>query len=142
MAEETWSWRERPLLEIALREVDSRGQVDFEELAAETGLDPVVVWRTMKFLDDAGYVDAYHASMPSGFVASVSERTRRTLGSWPSPETLLDQMVRAFAEAAEREVEPEQKSKLLSVAEELGGAGRTLALDLIAAFLRQQAGLP
>jgi DNA-binding Lrp family transcriptional regulator len=142
MVEETWSWRERPILEVALREVDAHAQVDFAELATQTGLDPLVVWRTVKVLKDAGYVNAYHASMPSGFITGISERTRRTLGSWPSPEALLDQLVRAFAEAAERETEPERKSRLRAVAEGLGDAGRTVALDLLAAFLRQQAGLP
>ncbi len=130
------------MLEIALREVDAHGQVDFTDLASESGLDPVVVWRTMRVLDDEGLVDAHHAMMPSGFVTGVSGQTRRALGAWPGPEALLDQLVRVFTEAAERETEPDRKSKLRAIADGLAGAGRTVALDLIAAYFRQQAGLP
>ena len=142
MNEETWSWREAPLLRIALRETDAGRQVEFAALADETGLDQRVVWQTMKRLRDAGYLEAYLAGANGGVVSEVTERTRRELGSWPSPESLLDQLVRTFEEAAERETEPERKSRLRAVAEGLGGAGRTVTLDLLAAFLRQQAGLP
>jgi DNA-binding MarR family transcriptional regulator len=139
---ETWSWREAPLLQIALRESDAGRDAQFEDLAEESGLDQRVVWQTMKRLHDAGYVEAYFAAADSGYVHEVTERTRRELGSWPSPESLLDQLVQAFNEAAEQETEPERKSRLRGVAEGLGGAGRTVALDLLSALIRQQAGLP
>ena len=96
----------------------------------------------MRVLDESGYVEAYFAGAYSGFVKGVSERTRRALGSWPTPESLVDQLVRLLAEAADREPDKERKKKLRDIAEGIGGAGRAVAIDLFAAFLRQQAGLP
>jgi hypothetical protein len=116
--------------------------VSFEEIADETGFDKRTVWETTKILKDAGYLDAYHAGAFSGFVGGVTERTRRELGSWPSPESIVDRLAQAFLEAAEQESEPERESKLRAAAEGLGGAGRAVAVDLFSAFLRQQAGLP
>src|SRR5690242_17241168 len=115
--------------------------VEFEKLAEETGLELRVVWQTMRVLDGEGFVDAYFASGFSGFVSGVSGQTRRELGSWPSPESLVDQLARAFTEAAEHEVEPEQKTKLRAVADGLTGAGRTVAVELFTAWLRRESHL-
>lgn len=139
---ETWTARELPLLRIALREDDAGRNAQFEDMAAETGLELRAVSHSMRTLHDAGYVDAYFAGAFSGFVHSVGERARRELGSWPSPESLVDQLVSAFADAAERETEPERKTRLRAVADGMGGAGRSVAVELFTAFLRQQAGLP
>lgn len=139
---ETWTTRELPLLRIALREDDKGKNASFEEMAEETQIDRQQVWVAMRSLDEAGYVDAYVGNQHTGFVRSVGERTRRELGSWPSPESLVDQLARAFAAAADRETEPETKTKMRAAAEALAGAGRTTAIELFTAFLRQQAGLP
>lgn len=129
-------------MRISLRETDAFRDLSFEQLAEETGFDLRTVWKTMKILKDAGYVEAYHAGAFSGFVGGVTEKTRRELGSWPSPDSMVDRLARAFADAAERESEPERKKKLRAVADGVGGAGRAVAVELFAAFLRQQAGLP
>jgi hypothetical protein len=139
---ETWSWRELPLLRIALRDDDRGATAQFEDMARETGLELRQVWLGMRNLRDSGYVNAYLGNASSGFVNSVAERTRRELGSWPSPESLVDGLARAFAEAAERETDPERKSKLRTGAEMVGGAGRTMTIEIVTAFLRQQLGLP
>ena len=140
---DTWSWREQPLLEIALREIDERGrdQVTFEALAEETGFELRIVSTAMRALEEAGYIEAYYAGAFSGLVVAVTERTRRHLGSWPSPESLVDQLARAFTMAADDEAEPERKSQLRAVAEGLGGAGRTVAVEMFTAWLRQETGL-
>lgn len=139
---ETWTTHELPLLRIALREDDAGSQADFAEMAAETGIDQEQVWLAVRALLNAGYVDAFLGNARTGTVNSVTERTRRELGSWPSPESLVDQLARAFADAAEQEAEPEQKTKLRAVADGLGGAGRSVAVDLFTAWIRQRAGLP
>jgi hypothetical protein len=47
-AQDTWSWREAPLLRIALRETDAGRFPDFEQLTAETGIDKHQVWLGMR----------------------------------------------------------------------------------------------
>jgi hypothetical protein len=140
--DETWSWRERPLLEIAVREADRGHNPGFEELAEETRLGLRQVSVGIRALQDAGYLTAYFAGMDSGVLGNVTERARREIGTWPSPESLVDQLARALAEAAERETEPERKTKLRAAAEGIAGAGRSIALELVTAFFRQQAHLP
>ena len=67
-----------------------------------------------------------------GLVPRVYERTRRELGSWPSPEGVLDQLVAALREAAEREREPDRKGRLRAAADALGSVARDLAVRVIA----------
>ncbi len=93
MTAETWSTRELPLLRIALREVDKGGNPSFEQLAEETGIELGQVWLAMRALRDAGYVEAYFASAYSGMVKTVTERTRRELGSWPQEELSFTEFV-------------------------------------------------
>jgi hypothetical protein len=137
---ETWTWRELPILRIAVRDAD--GGAQFEDIAAETGLELTQVWYGAKALDAAGYLDAAFAGAFSGFVTSVPERGRREVGGWPSAESLADQLARAFEEAADREADPERKSALRAIAEGLLGAGRTVAVDLLSAYAKSRAGLP
>lgn len=137
---ETWTWRELPILEIAVRDADAGAQ--FEDIAAETGLELKDVWHGAKALDDGGYINAAAAGAFSGFVPSVTERGRREVGAWPTAESLADQLARAFADAADREADPERKSALRSMADGLMGAGRTVAIELLSAYAKKQAGLP
>lgn len=137
---DTWTWRELPILRIAVRDADAGAQ--FEDIAAETGLELKDVWHGAKALQNAGYLDAALAGAFSGFVVSVSERARREIGSWPSPESIVDRLVEAFADAATEETEPEKKKSLRTVAEGIGGVGRALAAEVIASVLRQAGHLP
>jgi hypothetical protein len=76
---------------------------------------------------EGGWTDD-HAS---GLIEGISERTRRELGSWPSPENLVAQLVTALTEAADREPEPEQKSRLRAAAEALGDVAREVAVGVV-----------
>jgi hypothetical protein len=72
----------------------------------------------------------------SGLITSVSERARRELGTWPSPENLLEGLIQALNSKAESAPE-EQKGRLQSAAEVLGGAFRDIAVSVIAARIGQ-----
>lgn len=95
---ETWTTRELPLLRIALQEDDKGHNVEFAELVEETRIDKEQVWLSMRTLREAGYVVARLGNARSGNVESVTERTRRELGTWPSPESFVDGLARAFAD--------------------------------------------
>lgn len=68
----------------------------------------------------------------SGSVLGVSERARRELGSWPSVEDVIDQLIAALTEAAEEADEPERTGRLRSTADALGGMARDIAVRVIA----------
>lgn len=65
-------------------------------------------------------------------VGGVTGHARRTVGAWPTPESLTDRLAAAFVEAAEAETEPTKKGKLRSAAEFFGGVGKDVSSEVIA----------
>jgi hypothetical protein len=137
---ETWTKRELPVLASVLRRFDA-GEllVDLEDVRAELEMPGPQMWMAVTALRDASppYIELelsggwgdLHAG---GVVTRVYERTRRELGSWPSPEGVLEQLVAALQEAAEREPEPDRKGRLRAAADALGSVARDLAVRVIA----------
>lgn len=66
-----------------------------------------------------------------GGIRNPTGHARRTVGTWPKPEDRVAEMVAALREAAEREDDPEQKSRLRKTAEWLAGAGRDVTIGII-----------
>jgi hypothetical protein len=73
----------------------------------------------------------------TGHIDRVYERTRRELGSWPTPEIMIDELAAELEAAAEAESESEPKGKLRAAGEALGGAARDLAVQVVASRLGQ-----
>jgi hypothetical protein len=63
----------------------------------------------------------------------VSERARRELGTWPSADVVLQQLVDALSRTAAEEPREEEKSRLRSAADVLAGMGRDIAVGVITA---------
>jgi hypothetical protein len=145
VAESTWATRELPLLTIVLRRFDAGEQfVDLEEARAELEMPGPQMWAAANALRDAfpPYIDVEFAGgwgdlHASGLITHVYERTRRELGSWPSPEGVLDQLVAALSEAAESEPEPERKGRLRTAADVLSGVAHEVAVREISRRLGQ-----
>ena len=70
----------------------------------------------------------------------VTERGRRAVGLWPSGES-TDALVDALRQAEEVTDDPEEKTLIRRAAGALGSVSREVMADVIAAFVRQQAGL-
>ena len=68
-------------------------------------------------------------------VDSISERARRELGAWPTPDNLVEQLAAALSRAADDEPEPERKGKLRNAADVVGGMARDIAVNVISARL-------
>lgn len=138
----TWAYRELPILAAALRRLDS-GETfpSLEVIRAEVGLEVIQMRAGLSALESAQppYVTVqYTMAGPEhvgGFVTSVSERTRRLLGSWPSAEDLMERLVAALREEATTETQPERRSRLREAAEVLGGMAREIAVQVLAAQL-------
>jgi hypothetical protein len=141
--ESTWAIRELPILAAALRFVDAGEAPRLADLCAETGLSPRDFRVGLEALANADppYVEVDWAGGWSdekvgGFrLNDVSERTRRELGSWPSANGLVEQLVAALDQAAENELEPERKKRLSTTAGVLGGMARDIAVSVIATRL-------
>jgi hypothetical protein len=138
---ETWSWRELPLLRIAVAAADRNRTAELDDIAAELTLEYMQVRIAAQALQDEGYLRLYlPGGMVRGHVAAVSGKARRAVGSWPSAEIVVDELATALEKAAENEVDPERKSKLRSVADALGGVARAAAAGELQAILHRYGG--
>lgn len=140
--QETWTWRELPILRAALHRVDHQEDLALEAIRAETGLTGPQLRQGLHALENATppYLDVaiaggWRDDYAGGLLLSVSERTRRELGSWPSAEALVDRLAEVLRDAAGAEPEPARKSKLQAAAEALGSFARDVAVQAIGARL-------
>ncbi len=142
-----WTTRDLPVLRALVEHFDDpRASDSGLDLAGETGLDGAQIERALAALYRAEppYIKATIAFESGGVPArihSVTERAYRAVGAWPTAEGLTDRITAAFADAADAEPDPEQKSKLKSTAAWLGGAGRSVALDVAMKLVEHQTGL-
>jgi hypothetical protein len=75
-------------------------------------------------------------------LAAKAERARLLLaqlagwlGAWPSAEALLAELITAVESAEAQAEEPAQKARLKALVEGLKGAGRDVAISVVAAYL-------
>jgi hypothetical protein len=129
----TWTSRDLLILAAAYRRVEdgarpSVGQ--FEEMRQELGLSVRDFAAGIEALASADppYIEVEVAGgwtdekAGGGFVTGVSERARRELGAWPTPESLADELVAALRAAAEDADDPEDADRLRQAAGDLGSS--------------------
>jgi hypothetical protein len=140
----TRTTRELPILQAALRRVDG-GELNptLDDIRAELGLDGVQMYVALDVLEKSEYLELMRAGgvrpdFIGGSVSRVLERTRRELGSWPSAEGLLAQMVEALSEEAEAEEEPERKARLRAALDVLTGTGRQIVVDVLSGYVERR----
>jgi len=128
-ADETWSWRELPLLREALPRVDAGEQPGLTELAQAIGITQAEARAAAAELEHSSYISmrwmphgASGGPPPHGMVIAVHERARRALGSWPSADALVDQLVAALLAAADRAEDPDEAGRLREAAGDLGSS--------------------
>jgi hypothetical protein len=146
--EDTWARRDFPILVVAFRRFESDanrpanlGQL--EEIRRDLDLAPRDFVAGLHALADAEppYIELETASGWSderaggGYISAISERARRELGAWPSPEGVLEQLIEALARASDAEPEPERQGRRRAAADVLGGMARDIAVSVIAARL-------
>lgn len=99
------------------------------QVADLTGRDPADVYRALKVLQPTyiRLVEGLGHGPIASSVRGVTDDARRVVGQWPSAGMWVNRLVGALREAAERESDPERKSRLRAMAEGLGGFARDLA---------------
>jgi len=137
--DETWLSRDLRVLDAVVELLEDQDLVQPDAVAARTGLDSREILRALHALD--GTYVRLHRDMSGGFVDGVTPEARRAVGQWPSGESLIQQIADGLAAAAEKETDPEQKSRLRQAAALLGGAARDIAIGIAERYAERMAGM-
>lgn len=140
---DTWTGRDFPVLRaiVALTEA-GEDYIEPEQIEAQTGLSPEAVQLALWAL--AGEDPPLFAfkdltagggsGRRIGYISNPTGHARRAVGAWPTAESMADQLSAAFALAADREPDPEKRSKLRAAAE----LGRDAILGVAVTYLAGQ----
>lgn len=143
-----WETRDLPVLR-AIVELTEEGSdyVEPHAIASRTGLDGDQVQRALRSLsgeDPPFFSVTENPSLgggPSFFdVHNPTGHARRTVGSWPTPQSLAESIVAAFQEAADNEADEAKKGKLRRVAESVREAGTGVVVGVLANVISGQIG--
>ncbi|RKN48232.1 hypothetical protein [Micromonospora endolithica] len=147
MMEDTWESRELPVLR-AIVEISDEGvrDMDSRDVAKRVGLDLETTLVALFALagerpplfkyEDASDFDGRDMCL----IREPSGHARRTVGTWPTPETLADRLVQAMQQAADQEPDEEKRGWLRKTADWLGSAGRDIAVDVAGTALAKTVG--
>jgi hypothetical protein len=131
--------RDLPVLDAATAMLEDNPMVIDAAIAEYTGFDLADVKRALEALDRT-YVHLGR-DMSGFFVDAVTADARRAVGQWPTGESLVRQLAEGLAAAAEKETDPERKTRLRQAAGLLGGAVRDIAVEIAGRFAERAAGL-
>jgi hypothetical protein len=141
----TWEGRDLPVLDAVVRLFDEDVDAipDVAQIANITRRDPAEIHRALRALEGV-FIQvpemSVGASAENYLVEGVTPLARRAVGQWPSPDVWVDRLVQALHEAAERESDPERKTRLRAMAEGLGGFARDVAVGVISGGITQGMG--
>jgi hypothetical protein len=141
--EETWTSRDLPVLEAVITLLDESPQrlLRGGAVVQETGIEPAKVLSALhalnpEYIQLGGGAAAGRADMQ--IIKAVTAAGRRAAGQWPTGESLIEQLAAGLTAAAERESDPEQKTRLQRVAGDLAGAAKYIAIDIARQLLEHQ----
>jgi len=138
--EDTWASRELPVLIAAVELVDEMypdGRYpDAGDIARRTQLDVRLIATALNALDGE-FLDLQRTlgDLEAWGIQSVTPAARRAVGQWPTAESIIDRLAAGMSRAAEHESDPEEKRRLMAVARELGGAAKSVAVNVATQIL-------
>jgi hypothetical protein len=140
--DDTWASRELPVLDAVVSQVDEllpKGKFpEAIDIAAATGMEIPDVITALNALDGE-HIALHRGLEPSRWhITSVTPEARRAVGQWPTGESLIERLAAGIDQAAEHEKDPEQKRRLMAVARELGGAAKTIAINVASEILEHR----
>lgn len=139
MPHETWSARAELGLEAIVELLDEGARVvNPPELAERTGLDVENVRRAIIALahEDPpffAYTDFSALNGPTdlGSIRNATGHARRTVGAWPTPETLADRLIAGMEQAANETANEEEASRLRRTGQWFGASGRDVLVNIV-----------
>lgn len=139
--DDTWASRDLPVLEAVATRIDgllTGGYPEAWEIADSTGMEILDVVAALIALDGT-YIELRRGLTSAKWhIAGVTPAARRAVGQWPTGASLVERLAAGISEAAEREQDPERKRRLLSVARELGGAAKMIAINVASEILEHR----
>jgi hypothetical protein len=134
--EDTWYARDLPVLDAIVRfyEEEYVGQIpSVQTFADRLGMDPQQVAKAVMDLAPTYLVVGPSMGGPESVgIDGVTDEARRAVGQWPSPESVVEQIARAFLAAADREPDEQKRSRLRALGEGLLGFGKDVAANAVA----------
>lgn len=140
--DETWARRELPVLRAAVELVDEMltgGRYpDAGDISRRTQMDVEIVATALNALDEEFLaVQRTTGDLDAWGVRGVTAAARRAIGQWPTAESIIEQLAAGFAQAAERESDPEQESRLREMARGLAGFANAVAVNIASQVIGQ-----
>jgi hypothetical protein len=126
-----------PVLSAVVALLEQSYMVTVSDIAERTGLELAEVARALDALDPT-YVD-FRKTETGGdprfwYVLKVTPEARQAVGQWPTAESLVDQLAKAFRDAAENEDDPERHYQLRQAAGLLESGIRDVAIQIASAI--------
>ena len=136
---DTWFSRDLPVLDVAVRLLDKYDDIDDRAIERETGFDEVTVQHALKALVGI-YLVPFDGQPGSGriqFLRGVTPAARRAVGAWPTPDSLVDQLLVALRERAGEEDVPatEEQSRAREILKAISAGGRDVLVSVASAVL-------
>jgi hypothetical protein len=133
--EDTWVARDMPVLKSVVELLGHSYMVTVSDIAERTGLELAEVARSLDAMDPT-YLD-FRKTETGGdptfwYVNKVTPEARQAVGQWPTPEGLIDRLVQAFSDAADREEDAERHYQLRQAAGLLGETLHDVAVRVAA----------
>jgi hypothetical protein len=126
-----------PVLSSAVELLDHSYMVTVSDIAERTGLELAEVARSLDAMDPT-FVD-FRKTETGGdprfwYVNKVTPEARQAVGQWPTAESLVDRLAKAFSEAADREQDAERHYQLRQAAGLLGETIHDVAVKVVASI--------
>jgi hypothetical protein len=132
----TWEDIDLPVLTAAIQYIEDHDYgllPQAGDLAPILGLTLIEVGKAIKRLDGA-YLEMFGTmgGLGSYGVKQIYPEGRRAARQWPSPEGEAEKLIRELQEAADREPDPQRKSKLKAAGAALGDVGVKVVGEVLA----------
>lgn len=148
IVEDTWTNRELPVLQVIVAAFEDPDRLGLRvwDLIKLCGLPEGDVQLALRALWEASppFIEAARPPEEMTYpvhIIGVTERARRAVGQWPTPENLLARLVDGFNDAADQEPDPVRKKRLREAAGLLGETARGVAVDVIAKMIMHAGGM-
>jgi hypothetical protein len=139
--ESTWPGRDLPVLR-AIVEIDDRTGESLtpDDLTRATGIAYADVARALRALASERPPFFEYSTVADGSVVIIANPTghaRRTVGQWPTPEDLADQIITALEDAATNASSEEERSRARKMLDGAKGIGKGVLTGVLIKVLTQ-----
>jgi hypothetical protein len=141
---DTWTTRDFPLLVEIARLIEQQGNAHPANFPnwEDGGTEERRLVAGFKALEAAGYLELGNPRFSNGLamVHNISMEARQLVGLWPSAADGSDALVQALLAAANATSDAAEKTKLRTVAEQVGGISASVMSSVASAWIASRIG--